>query len=198
MSRAEAAMQAPEGDPTAYDPVDDSWEDAKTRLIASKQWRCAATAARYLYLSLSAAPRARAPRRLTLCTAAPVHRREPTQPELNNASEAMVGNIICIEGHGPGKVTEFLKNGAWGVKSGHMIDFGDPFGEGGSEPNAKEVKLKRKGNTETEWLRYIGTAGGASSGGFGAKKKAGGFAKKKSSNHGDFRRIFHPSSGFIE
>ena len=174
----------------AYDPVDESWQEAKPRLLSTKVWRCAPALSLSLFLPL--------PRLLLRCASslpslltAARHRREPTQAELNNASESLVGKIICIEGHGPGKVTEFLDNGSWGVKSGHMIDFGDPFGEGGGEPNAKEVKLKRKKNVETEWLRYIGSAGGGGGGGgFGAKKKAGGFAKKKSYHGARLRRIF--------
>ena len=30
-----------EGNPVSYDPIDETWEDAKLRLLASKVWRCA-------------------------------------------------------------------------------------------------------------------------------------------------------------
>jgi hypothetical protein len=122
-----------------------------------------------------------------------------------------VGQIICVAGHGTGKVTEFLDSGfSFGVKSVHKVDFGDPWGDGGacrararacvllppSEPshdpvlqstrshslvllgesNVKEVRLKRKQNKETEWLRYVDekasgfSRGGGKSSGFVAKK----------------------------
>ncbi len=37
-----SSVKAPaEGDPVGYDPVDETWEEAKPRLLASKVWRCA-------------------------------------------------------------------------------------------------------------------------------------------------------------
>lgn len=59
--------------------------------------------------------------------------REPTQAELNTATKDVVGHIICVSGHGVGKVVEFLNNGGFGVKSAHLIEFGDPFADGSSE-----------------------------------------------------------------
>ena len=41
-----------------------------------------------------------------------------------------MGHILCIADHGIGRVTEFLNNGNWGKKSGHMIEFGDPYSTG--------------------------------------------------------------------
>ena len=61
--------------------------------------------------------------------------REPTQAELNTATKDIVGHIICVSGHGVGKVVEFLNNGGFGVKSGHRIEFGDPFNDGSEYPN---------------------------------------------------------------
>ena len=110
-----------EGDPASYDPIDESWEEAKPRLLASKTWRYAPAA---LF-------------RLALRPAQPIMHdsrlpsdRVPTQAELNTATKDVVGHIICVSGHGVGKVVEFLDNGSFGVKSGHMIEFGDPFDDG--------------------------------------------------------------------
>ena len=111
-----------------------------------------------------------------------------------------MGHIICVSGHGVGKVVEFLNNGGFGVKSAHLIEFGDPFADGSSEclnslltafliaaprqrlsivlvvahagdSDQQQVKLKRKQNNETAWLWRAADKPVA--------KFAGGFTKTK-------------------
>ena len=41
-----------------------------------------------------------------------------------------MGHVICVSGLGVGKVVDFLNNGGFGVKSGHLVEFGDPFNDG--------------------------------------------------------------------
>ena len=78
--------------------------------------------------------------------------RLPTQGELNNSNAALEGQTIHVAGLGEGKVVKFLKNGGWGVHSAHTIDFSSPAFDGS---DVREVKLKRKSNNETEWLKAV-------------------------------------------
>ena len=75
-----------------------------------------------------------------------------TQGELNNSNAALEGQTIHVAGLGEGKVVKFLKNGGWGVHSAHTIDFSSPAFDGS---DVREVKLKRKSNNETEWLKAV-------------------------------------------
>lgn len=112
-------MSIAEGDPGYYDPANETWAEAKPRLLASKIWRCALPD----WIDLATTDKTATP--LWPCVRGA---REPTQQELDdNASQTVIGQILCIADNGIGKVTEFLNNGSWGKKSGHMVEFGDPF-----------------------------------------------------------------------
>lgn len=74
--------------------------------------------------------------------------RVPTQQELNDASHGTVGLRICIKGYGVGTVRQFIKGSGWGFHSSHAVD----MGVGG----VVSIKLLRKKNGETPWLKSTG------------------------------------------
>eukprot|EP01047_Picozoa_sp_COSAG01_P002811 COSAG01_NODE_77_length_28297_cov_104.096230_20_plen_329_part_00 len=118
-----------------YEVHEESWEDACQRLVGSSGWR------------------------------------HPTQDELNSgADEGLVGETVVVRGEGTGTVRQFIKSGGWGRHSAHAIDFSGysrlyrPSDIGRRAPiqagGVRKVKLLRKTNGETPWLRRSAHASG--------------------------------------
>jgi len=93
--------------------------------------------------------------------------RVPTQAELNAASKALIGQRICIKGYGVGTVRQFIKSSGWGAHSSHAVDLGIAGG-------VVSIKLLRKRNGETPWLKSTGR--GAQSQGVGSSLSVGSHA----------------------
>eukprot|EP01046_Picozoa_sp_COSAG06_P058920 COSAG06_NODE_12009_length_1436_cov_0.643231_1_plen_260_part_10 len=84
--------------------------------------------------------------------------RRPTQHELNHASEQIVGQRVYVCGWGEGVVRQFVKSRGWGVHSSHLIELDAhhrPAALTKGVDGWLKVKLRRKQNAETEWLKQV-------------------------------------------
>ena len=90
--------------------------------------------------------------------------RKPTQHELDDWKSSLApGTRIYVYGWGEGTVRGFIKSSGWAVHSMHEIDLRaeDRYARRATGPI--KVRLQRKHNGETPWLKPVG--GGGSRGG---------------------------------
>ncbi len=82
--------------------------------------------------------------------------RRPTQHELDDWKSSLApGCRIYVYGWGEGTVRGFLQSSGWGVHSQHEIGLRaeDRYARGATGPI--KVRLQRKHNGETRWLKYV-------------------------------------------
>ena len=82
--------------------------------------------------------------------------RRPTQHELDDWKSSLApGTRIYVYGWGEGTVRGFIKSSGWGVHSQHEIELRaeDRYARGATGPI--KVRLQRKHNGETRWLKYV-------------------------------------------
>ena len=88
--------------------------------------------------------------------------RAPTQPELDSWEASLAnGTEIYVYGWGEGKVVGFVKSWGWGWHSQHQIELRreDRVARGVDGDGVITVRLERKHNGETKWLKKVPGAG---------------------------------------
>ena len=88
--------------------------------------------------------------------------RPPTQPELDSWETSLAnGTEIYVYGWGEGKVVGFVKSWGWGWHSQHQIELRreDRVARGVDGDGVITVRLERKHNGETKWLKKVPGAG---------------------------------------